>query len=152
VAYLGEQAALYKRWRLPSPAPTRACGFAGSSPEIHEKIDRTPAAGWWFSSPSPRAHAALHPAARPVCVERLLIDEPGVPGGFYGWMKTFLCTALAGEPQPGYEPEDEAAQRYTISEVAWFDLRTPPAWGMDIQADPFTYPLLLRLRALLGYE
>ena len=49
------------------------------------------------------------------------------------------------------EPEDEAAEDYAITAVRWLDLRQPATWGMDVQSDPITYPLLQRLRAALRY-
>jgi hypothetical protein len=58
---------------------------------------------------------------------------------------------IDGEAQPGYEPEDEAAEDYAITAVRWLDLRKPATWGMDVQSDPITYPLLQRLRAALRY-
>lgn len=86
-----------------------------------------------------------------VRVERLLLDEASAPGGVYEWIKTYLCRIEAGEAQPGYEPEVEAAQIYTIAEVAWFDLRHPEQWDELVKVDPFTYPLLQKIQAALGY-
>jgi 8-oxo-dGTP pyrophosphatase MutT (NUDIX family) len=86
-----------------------------------------------------------------VSVECLLLDEAGDPSGIYQRLKTYLCKAAAGEPRPGYEPEPEAAQQYAITEVGWFDLRDRSGWGTWLKADPFTYPLLRRIQAILGY-
>jgi 8-oxo-dGTP pyrophosphatase MutT (NUDIX family) len=86
-----------------------------------------------------------------VHVERLLLDEPGVPGGVYRRMRTYLCRVVDGEAQPGYEPEAEAAAHYGITEVGWFDLRQETAWPEQLVTDPITYPLLHRIRAALGY-
>jgi 8-oxo-dGTP pyrophosphatase MutT (NUDIX family) len=86
-----------------------------------------------------------------VAVESLLLDEPSVPAGVYERLKTYLCRPLSGEPSPGYEPEVEAAQMYAIAEVRWFDLGDPGSWDAVMRADPFTFPLVQRIRAALGY-
>jgi ADP-ribose pyrophosphatase YjhB (NUDIX family) len=84
-------------------------------------------------------------------VERLLLDEPGEPGGVYQRMKTYLCRVVAGEARPGYEPELAAAAEYGITDVAWLDLRRTTTWPAAIVTDSITYPLLQRIRAVLGY-
>ena len=86
-----------------------------------------------------------------VIVERLLLEQVGDPGGVYQRLKTYLCTVIDGEPQPGHEPEFEVSQLYTISEVRWFDLRNLSEWG-EVKSDPFTFPLVQRIRILLGYS
>jgi ADP-ribose pyrophosphatase YjhB (NUDIX family) len=86
-----------------------------------------------------------------VAVECLLLDEPGVAGGIYQRMKTYLCRVVAGEAQPGYEPEVEASSQYGITEVGWFNVRQEDGWPQDVLADPITYPVLRRVRAALGY-
>jgi hypothetical protein len=86
-----------------------------------------------------------------VSVERLLLEQIGDPGGVYQRLKTYLCTVIDGEPQPGHEPEVEASQLYGISEVRWFDLRNLSQWE-DVKSDPFTFPLVQRIRILLGYS
>jgi 8-oxo-dGTP pyrophosphatase MutT (NUDIX family) len=86
-----------------------------------------------------------------VTVERLLLDEPAHPGGMYRRYKTYLCLPWPGEPSPGHEPEMEGDQRFAITEVRWFDLRDESDWNEDVVKDPITYPLLQRLRAVLGY-
>jgi 8-oxo-dGTP pyrophosphatase MutT (NUDIX family) len=86
-----------------------------------------------------------------VKVDRLIFDEPAHPDGVYKWRKTYLCTPISGEAKPGYEPEPDAASRYSISEVRWFDLSDESEWGDDLIQDPYTYPQLLRLRGVLGY-
>jgi 8-oxo-dGTP pyrophosphatase MutT (NUDIX family) len=80
-----------------------------------------------------------------------LLDDPDMPGGTYQRLHTYLCHVLDGEAQPGYEPEDEAAEDYAIIAVRWLDLRHQGSWGMDVQSDPITYPLLQRLRTTLRY-
>jgi ADP-ribose pyrophosphatase YjhB (NUDIX family) len=87
-----------------------------------------------------------------VTVERLLLDEVGIPCGVYKRLKTYLCKVVNGDAQPGYEPEVEAAQQYAITEVRWFDLRYPGEWEAHVKSNPFTFPLLQRIRAVLGYS
>jgi len=86
-----------------------------------------------------------------VAVKRVLLVERGHPMGIYEHLKTYLCHIISGTPAPGYEPEAEAAREYAIAEVGWFDLRNPAGWEAGLKNDPFTYPLLLRIRAALGY-
>jgi 8-oxo-dGTP pyrophosphatase MutT (NUDIX family) len=87
-----------------------------------------------------------------VKIERLVFDEPAHPGGVYKWRKSFICTPIAGEASPGYEPEPETATDYSISAVKWFDLRTDNEWDDEVKVNPFTYPQLMKLRKLLGYS
>ena len=87
-----------------------------------------------------------------VTVKRLLLDEPGHPDDVYQRLKTYLCIPMAGEAHPGQEPAFEAAEHYAITEVGWFDLRDEATWGEKVVTDPFTYPLLQRVRAALGYS
>jgi ADP-ribose pyrophosphatase YjhB (NUDIX family) len=84
-------------------------------------------------------------------VIRQLLDDPDMPGGSYQRLHTYLCRVVDGEARPGHEPEEEAAEDYAITAVQWLDLREQTAWGMDIQSDPITFPLLQRLQAVLGY-
>lgn len=86
-----------------------------------------------------------------VRVERLLLDQPARDDGIYQRYKTYLCTPVAGQAQPGYEPEPDAAQAYAISEVAWFDLRDETTWDPLITDDSYTYPQLRQIRSALGY-
>jgi 8-oxo-dGTP pyrophosphatase MutT (NUDIX family) len=86
-----------------------------------------------------------------VQVQGLLIDEAGLPGGIYRWMKTYLCSVLSGEAVPGYEPEEEAAAQYAIVEARWFDLRAPRDWFALMENDPFTCPLVVKICLALGY-
>ena len=86
-----------------------------------------------------------------VTVERLLLDETGDPTGAYQRLKTYICSIAAGEARPGYEPEPEAARQYIIAEVRWFDLRDPGGWDTLVKTNPFTYPLLQKIRAALGF-
>jgi len=87
-----------------------------------------------------------------VTVKRLLLDEPGHPDEAYPRFKTYLCIPMSGEAHPGYEPESEAAEQYAITEVGWFDLRDETTWEAKVITDPFTYPLLQRIRTVLGYS
>jgi 8-oxo-dGTP diphosphatase len=82
-----------------------------------------------------------------VMVERPLLDEIVNLDRH----KTYLCRADAGDPQPGYEPELEASEHYAITEVRWFDLSSPASWDALVMTDPFTYPLLQKIQAALGY-
>jgi 8-oxo-dGTP pyrophosphatase MutT (NUDIX family) len=86
-----------------------------------------------------------------VSVECLLLDELAEPGRFYQRYKTYLCYANGGEASPGYEPEPEAAQVYAIVEAAWFDLRHPETWNMEMTKDPTTFQLVKKIQALLEY-
>ena len=85
-----------------------------------------------------------------VTIERLLLDEAALTGA-YQRRKTYLCSVGMGDALPGYEPETEAAQRYAITEVGWFDLRHPASWDDQIKTDSITYPLLQKIQAILGY-
>jgi 8-oxo-dGTP pyrophosphatase MutT (NUDIX family) len=86
-----------------------------------------------------------------VQVERLLLVENVPPGDGYRCFKTYLCRAPEGEARPGYEPEEAASAQYGIVAVAWFDLDAPETWDVLVRSDPFTYPLLQKLQAQLGY-
>lgn len=86
-----------------------------------------------------------------VRVERLLLDEPGHPGGVYRRFKTYLCQPVGGEASPGFEPVEEGGGDFEIVEVRWFDLRDDSGWDPELRADPITYPALQRVRSVLGY-
>lgn len=86
-----------------------------------------------------------------VRVERFLFEEEDARGDLPWRMLTYLCEILSGDPRPGHEPEPESSARYAITSVGWFDLRDPASWGPLVQNNPFTYPLLLRIRVALGY-
>ena len=87
-----------------------------------------------------------------VLIERVLLDEPVEPDADYVRRKLFLCRPVSGEASPGYEPEADAAAEYTIAEVRWFNLREPGTWDPLLVSDPITFPLIQRIRKLLGYE
>jgi len=87
-----------------------------------------------------------------VAVVRLLWDDPAPPDRRRGPRKTYLCTILAGEAAPGYDPEPEATKVYAITAVQWLDLRSEAAWDEQVRADATTYADLLRIQALLGYR
>jgi len=87
-----------------------------------------------------------------VAVHDLLLDEPGITGRSYQHRKTYRCQVLAGEAQPGYEPEAAWAREYTFTAVRWVDVRQPATWDQLIVADPITFPMLQRLQAALGYS
>jgi 8-oxo-dGTP pyrophosphatase MutT (NUDIX family)/uncharacterized membrane protein len=86
-----------------------------------------------------------------VTVRRLLLDEYWETNHGSHHHKTYLCEPLTGQASPGYEPELESSQHYAIVEVKWFDLRSEASWGEKVVRDPITYPLMLKLRAALGY-
>jgi drug/metabolite transporter (DMT)-like permease/ADP-ribose pyrophosphatase YjhB (NUDIX family) len=86
-----------------------------------------------------------------VTVRRLLLDERFVSEYGKEHHKTYLCDMISGHASPGYEPELEASQHYAIVEVGWFDLRDEASWGEKVINDHFTYPLMCKLRAGLGY-
>jgi 8-oxo-dGTP pyrophosphatase MutT (NUDIX family) len=81
----------------------------------------------------------------------LLLDEPSHNEGAYRRMKTYLCEPIGGKEKPGSEPEPEVASLYSIVAVGWFDLRDETQWEMKLMEDPFTYPLLRKIREALGY-
>lgn len=87
-----------------------------------------------------------------VRVERQLFDEAVDPSSGYLRRKTFLCRPLAGQASPGYEPESEASELYSISRVRWLDLRTEANWGSDLVDDPKIYLQLHRARSELGHD
>ena len=87
-----------------------------------------------------------------VSVGQLLLDEEVIPHELhYKRCKTYLCEVVNGNAQPGYEPEAESAQQYAIAEVRWFDLRNPAEFPDCVRDDPLIFPLLQRIRAILGY-
>lgn len=85
-------------------------------------------------------------------VVRLLLDEPSLPDGAYKWIKTYLCRPIGGEAKPGHEPEPEAAREYAISQVKWFDLKDDSDWDSKLIQDPFTFPIVQKVRQILGYR
>ena len=86
-----------------------------------------------------------------VTVQGLLMDTPSLnEHSTYQRLKTYLCIPPDDQdPKPGEEPEVEATG--IISDVRWFDLRTPDAWPVDEVADRYTYPQLVQIGELLGY-
>jgi len=84
-------------------------------------------------------------------VVRLALDEAAKPGGEYKRRKTYLCKVLGGEAAPGYEPELEASETYSIGAVAWFDLSDEDSWGEELKADSLTYTQVKKLQKVLGY-
>lgn len=97
---------------------------------------------------------ALEETCLEVRVSRLVMEGPplGVNRRGYESFKTYLCTVVAGDAAPGYEPEPEHYTQYAIAETAWYDLRDPTSWGELVISDPITYPQLLQLRSVLGYQ
>ena len=86
-----------------------------------------------------------------VTVKTLLLDEPRWTDVRYERFKTYLCEPVRGVASPGREPEPEARQVYAITAVGWVDLRDETTWAPEVMADAFTYPLLQRIRAALGF-
>jgi len=87
-----------------------------------------------------------------VSVERLLLDEDDIPFEvYYKRLKTYLCRVERGSAKPGYDPETESAQQHGITEVRWLALRGWALWDDSITDDPIIFPLLQRIRAVLGY-
>lgn len=88
-----------------------------------------------------------------VAIERLLLDEPCPPGVLYRRSKTYACTIVDGEPQPGHEPESEFADAYAFTDVGWFDLNDPAAWDETTRQpdSAHAHGFLLSVRAALGY-
>jgi len=84
-----------------------------------------------------------------ISVDRLLSDE-SIAAGFHRRYRTYLCEVLSGDPRPGSEPEADAAW-YEIVEVRWFDLRRSYEWEDGLKDNPIIFPLLQRIRELLGY-
>jgi 8-oxo-dGTP diphosphatase len=87
-----------------------------------------------------------------VRVVSLILDEPDPMKKPYRSRKTYLCTPGTGEASPGFEPELEAADWYSIVEVKWFDLVDESGWDLELTADPVTCGQLQRVRNKLGYQ
>jgi ADP-ribose pyrophosphatase YjhB (NUDIX family) len=87
-----------------------------------------------------------------IAVERLLMEDADLPEDIYQRYKTYLCRVISGEAKPGYEPEEEAASWYAITQVRWFDLRDPVSWLVELEQDKFTLPLVQRICVILGYS
>lgn len=85
-----------------------------------------------------------------VVVERLLFEEAGQPGLTYQRLKTYLCRPVAGSAAPGIEPEEDSV-RTTIAGIDWFDLRDHSSWPAKLCQDPITFPLMQRIRMVMGY-
>ncbi len=83
-----------------------------------------------------------------VRVEKLLDEVSFALDGPDAVNKSYLCKPIAGQPEPGAEPED---QNFEIAALRWFDLRDETSWSVDLKNDPFTYPQLVKVRKLLGY-
>lgn len=86
-----------------------------------------------------------------VAVKRLLVESAISNDHTYKTLKTYLCHIVSGQASPGYEPEEDAAALYAITEVAWFDLRSEENWEASIFDNHITYPVLQEIRRALGY-
>jgi 8-oxo-dGTP pyrophosphatase MutT (NUDIX family) len=81
-----------------------------------------------------------------VQVDGLLSDVAAdPPDGTYARWRTYRCTALSGEPEPGGGEGPNA----DLIAVSWFPLN-PEAWRNDILADATLRPQLLAIRAALA--
>jgi 8-oxo-dGTP diphosphatase len=83
-----------------------------------------------------------------VKVEGLLIDGPSHPHSGYQRFRTYLCTPVGGEAQPGYEPESAVV---ALIDVGWFDLRDASQLTLEAVNNSITHAMLQRIREALGY-
>lgn len=123
--------------------------------------DRTDGRQFWIlpgggREPDEDAEACLRREVREetglkVAPQRLLFVTPDIPEGGYEWLHTYLCLVVAGEAQPGIDPDDDHDGLATIRALAWFDLRAPARWDPELAAAKITLPLLHQLRSVLGY-
>ena len=84
-------------------------------------------------------------------VERLLVESVFPNDRFNKRRKTYLCHVISGEAAPGYEPEEDAAALYAITDVAWFDLCSEESWEVSIFDNHIAYPILQEIRQALDY-
>jgi 8-oxo-dGTP pyrophosphatase MutT (NUDIX family) len=97
------------------------------------------------------------------CVEREMLEEVGlhvrvdklllserIASATINQRKTYLCSIGAGEPRPGFEPEEAYAAEYSFTDVQWVDLERPVTWAADVVADQG--PLLREIREALRRE
>jgi 8-oxo-dGTP pyrophosphatase MutT (NUDIX family) len=84
-----------------------------------------------------------------VKVERLLIDGTSHPHSMYQRFKTYLCTPVGGEAQPGYGPE--VADGWLI-DVRWFDLRDASQLTLEAVNNDTAHAMLQRICRALGYD
>ena len=84
-----------------------------------------------------------------VKVQRLLIDGRSHPHSMYRRFKTYLCTPVGGEAQPGSGPE--VADGWLI-DVGWFDLRDPSQLTLEAVNNDTTHAMLQRICRVLGYD
>ena len=81
-----------------------------------------------------------------------LLDEEDIPFvHHYRRLKTYLCRVAGGSAKPGHDPETESGQLHEIVDVRWLALPGRAQWDDSITDDPVTFPLLQRIRAVLGY-
>jgi ADP-ribose pyrophosphatase YjhB (NUDIX family) len=79
-------------------------------------------------------------------IEQLLIDGPSHPHSCYQRFKTYLCTPIGDQAQPGHE-----SGRRAIVQVEWFDLSDKSQLGLETVNNTITYAVLQRIREALGY-
>ena len=81
----------------------------------------------------------------------LLLDEPPQHKDerVYQRFKTYLCQPITTHASPGYEPEPEAAAKYAITDVGWFNINAETAWDELMVTDGIIAPAVRRIRAAL---
>ena len=83
-----------------------------------------------------------------VHVMRMLFEVPS-HGEVYQRHQTYLCTPVAGEAAPGYEPEPEVAHVYAITGVRWVSIAGDTTWGDEIHGDEITLANMHRVQQSL---
>lgn len=86
-----------------------------------------------------------------VGVKHLLVESSLPNDATYRTLKTYLCSIVSGQASPGYEPEEDAAALYAITQVAWFDLRSEDSWEASLFDNHIAYSILQEIRRELGY-
>ena len=84
-------------------------------------------------------------------VDRLILQEKAPHDGYYQQQKTYLCRISGGVGRPGIEPEVGDSES-PIKDIGWFDLRDVDSWDALGASPSFAFPLLKRIRRILGYE
>jgi len=83
-----------------------------------------------------------------VVVNNLVSDQEAPSNSVYKRLKTYQCTPVGGDPEPGSEPEDV---NFDITAVRWFDLTDETERSIELRKNSYTYPFLQKFRQLLGY-
>lgn len=91
------------------------------------------------------ARAVRQEAGVEIAVGPVLYEVPAEPfDGTYARWRTYLCHITHGEPAPG---SGEGWAELTA--VRWLPLDEPEHWDLALRVDPFLYPQLLRIAAVL---